>query len=75
MKVVSNLFWNKNKNPFNYFNLNYFSNLLQNLQQFKRNEYDTKWCSIRRVTKLVAVAKVSYPSRIPANIAPRGFEK
>ena len=39
-----------------------FSHLLQNLQQFKCNEYGTKWCSIKRVTK------VSYPSRIPANI-------
>ena len=35
------------------------------LQQFKCNECGTKWCSIKRVTKL-AVAIVSYPSRIPA---------
>ena len=39
--------------------------MLQNLQQFKCNEYGTKWCSIKQVTKL-AVAKFNYPSRIPA---------
>ena len=30
----------------------YFSHLLQNLQQFKCNEYGTKWCSIKGVTKI-----------------------
>ena len=41
--------------------------MLQNLQ-FKCNEHGAKWCSIKRVTKL-AVAKVSYPSRIPASMS------
>ena len=33
-------------------NLNYFSHLLQNLQQFKCNAYGTMWCSIKGVTKI-----------------------
>ena len=39
--------------------------MLQNLQQFKCNEYGTKWCSIKRVTNISSL-ELSNPLRIPA---------
>ena len=46
-------------------NLILFSSLISDLYPLKCNECVNMLCSIKRVTKL-AVAKVSYPSRIPA---------
>ena len=49
MKINSNLFWNKKTNPVHDY-IKLFYSFETELQQFKCNEYGTKWCSIKRVT-------------------------